>query len=223
MSVSTNPPGRCPAAEIPGSPGRSETVSPCSAGLAPRRPRHSRGSVDGLRASTGSRAILLAALVLAVVVSPVPGQVRIGGHGLYRNEILRSDVGVGARAEFDLGFIMPQLVLGGVYNRLFPDCEECGSWEAGGQVTLGAGAGFIGMNVVMSRFEEVAGDSDTRDDDWKFSVVVGFRLLGLPVAVPFLEARQSLGSGALNDQAVSLGILIGPAGARPAPPPPGRR
>ncbi|MDE2761264.1 MAG: hypothetical protein OXQ94_03715 [Gemmatimonadota bacterium] len=210
-------------AETPGSPARREALSSRSAGPGASRCRRSRRPVDGLRAPTGTRAIPFAVLVLAVVAAPLPGQVRIGGHGLYRNEIVRSQFGAGARAEVDLGFVMPHLALGAVYNHFFQDCEECRSWEAGGQATLGAGAGYIGLNVVRSRFEEVAGDRTTRSDDWKFSVVVGFRLLGLPVVVPFLEARQSLGSDALNDQSVSLGIMIGPARARSAPRAPGRR
>ena len=179
-----------------------------------------RGARRRLFASVGHSRSVLAALALLAVAAPVSGQVRIGGHGVYRNDdLLMSGFGAGARAEFDLDFIMPQLVLGGVYNRFFPDCPDCRSWEAGGQVALGEGLGYIGLSAILSRME---GYRTTPNDDWKFSVVVGFRLPGLPLALPFLEVRQSVGSGPFNDQAISLGILIGPARARRAPrrPPP---
>ena len=171
-------------------------------------------------AFAGRNAMLLPALAFVAVAAPLSAQVRVGGHGLYRNDIVTSGFGVGARAEFDLGFIMPELGLGGVYNRFFvDDCAHCRSWEAGGQVTLGEGSSYIGLNTVLSRFEEDQENEINKTDDWKFSVVIGFRLLNVPVAVPFLEVRQSLGSGLFNDQALSLGILIGPARARQAPRP----
>ena len=168
-------------------------------------------------ASVGRRAVPLAGLVLAMFAAPLSAQVRIGGHGLYRNELLASGFGAGARVEFDLGFIMPQLGLGAVYSSLSRDCTDCSYREVGGQVTLGEGTSYIGLNALVARIEGVAGDETTRTDEWKLSVVVGFRLLSLPLVVPFLEARQALGSGLSNDQALILGILVGPARARQAP------
>lgn len=167
--------------------------------------------------AAGRAAVILPALAMVTVAGPVSGQVRIGGQGVYRNELLSSGFGFGARVELDLGFVMPELGLGGVYNRFSTDCPDCVSWEAGGQVTLGEGMGYIGFDVLLSRFEALVDEQMERTDDWKFSLVVGFRMRNVPIVVPFLEARQSLGSGVLNDQALSLGVLIGPARARQAP------
>ena len=180
-----------------------------------------RGVRPRLRAPPGRTAILLPALAAFVaVVAPLSAQVRVGGHGVYRSELVASGFGFGGRAEFDLGFIMPELGLGGVYNHFSVEgCANCSSWEAGGQVTLGEGPSYIGLNTLFARVEEVEGAKTTRTDDWKLSVVVGFRLLNVPVIVPFLEVRQSLGSGALNDRALSLGILVGPAQSRQPPRP----
>lgn len=172
------------------------------------------------RFAAGARtAIVVPVLTLATVAAPAPAQVLLGGHGVYRTELLAEGFGIGARAEFDLGFVVPHLGLGGVYNRFSGDCEDCGSWEAAGQITLGEGMGYIGLNVLLSRLDQVVDEETTSTDDWKYSVVVGFRMLNVPVVAPFLEVRQSLGSGVLNDQAICLGILIGPARARKAPRP----
>lgn len=168
-------------------------------------------------AADARTAIFVPVLTLVTVAAPASAQVLVGGHGVYWSEDLASGFGIGARAEFDLGFIAPQLGLGGVYNRFSRDCEDCGSWEAGGQITLGEGMGYIGLNVLLSRFDQVVDEETRRTEDWKYSVVAGFRMLNVPVVAPFLEVRQSLGSGVFNDQAICLGILIGPARARKAP------
>ena len=167
--------------------------------------------------SGGRTAIILQALAFAAVAAPVEAQVRIGGHGVYRSEFLTSGFGVGARAEFDLGFIVPELGLGGVYNRFGSECDDCVSWEGGGQVMLGEGVSYIGLNVLLARTEQSEDDEIAVIDDWKVSVVIGFRVLTLPVAVPFFEVRQSMGSGVWNDQAISLGVLVGPARRAPRP------
>ncbi len=181
---------------------------PRLAGPAPPRSRCSRGFIHGL-------------LAFLAVASPVEAQVRIGGHGVYRGELLTSGFGIGARAEFDLGFIMPQLGIGGIYNRFSAECDECASWESGGQVTVGEGVSYIGLNVLLARTEQPDDDDQIEVvDDWKFSVVIGLRVLNLPVVVPFLEVRQSMGSGVWNDQAISLGVLVGPVRPRRAPRPP---
>ena len=180
------------------------------AGPAPHRSRCSRGFVHGL-------------LALLAVAVPVEAQVRIGGHGVYRNELLASGFGVGGRAELDLGFLLPQLGITGVYNRFASECDECGSWEGGGQVTIGDGASYIGLNLLLARTKQPEDDQIVVNDDWKFSVVIGLRVLNLPVVVPFFEVRQSMGSGVWNDQSLSLGVLVGPARSRRPPRPPGPR
>jgi len=154
---------------------------------------------------------------------PVEAQVRIGGHGVYRNELLTSGFGVGGRAEFDLGFLLPELGIGGVYNRFASECDECSSWEGGGQITPGNGASYIGLNLLLARIEQPEDDQTVINDYWKFSVVIGLRVLNLPVVVPFFEVRQSMGSGVWNDQALALGVLVGPARPRRAARPPGPR
>ena len=138
---------------------------------------------------TRIRSVSVHGLVAFVAVAaPLSAQVRVGGQGVYRSEILSSGYGVGARAELDLGFILRELGLGGVFNRFSVEgCADCSSWEAAGQVTLGEGVSYIGTNVLLSRIEQVESGEMTTSDEWKFSVVVGFRLLNVPVIVPFLK------------------------------------
>ena len=190
--------------------GRRAAFLPALAALAGPAPRRSAGLIHGL-------------LALLAVAAPLSAQAGIGGQGVYRSELLTSGFGIGARADVEIGFIMSGLVLTGVYNRFHEGCEDCDSWEAGGQVTIGDGVSYIGMNTLFSRIDQLEGEEVTETDKWKFSLIVGFRLLNVPVIVPFLEVRQSLGSGLFNDQALSLGIMIAPARPRNAPRPPARR
>lgn len=175
------------------------------------------------QAPAGRSAAFLAVLVLPAVAAPLSAQVGVGGQGVYRSELLTSGFGIGARADVGVGFAIPGLVLTGVYNRFFEGCEDCDSWEAGGQATIGDGASYIGINALFSRIEHLEDAELTETDEWKFSAIIGFRLLNMPVIVPFLEFRQSLGSGLFNDQALSLGVMIAPARRRDAPRPPAGR
>ena len=160
-------------------------------------------------------AVVLAGVVSALTPARLLGQFRVGGQGLYRNQVGIEDFGYGARVELDLGVLVSRLGIAGIYNT-FPCGEEgCGPLtEVGGQVTFGGRSAYVGLNVLRDTRDA---DGEAGDRDWKHSVVVGVRVGGLlPIAVPFLEVRQSLGSG-LGDQTVAVGVLVGPVGSRRAP------
>ena len=158
-------------------------------------------------------ALVLAAVASALASAPLAGQFRLGGQGVYRSQVGGGEFGYGGRVEVDLGLLISNLGVAGVYNT-FPCGEGCSTLtEAGGQVTLGTGSTYLGLNLLRSVLET----GKPEEYDLKLSAVVGFRVGGLlPIAAPFLEVRQSIGSG-LSDQAVAVGVLVGPSSARRAP------
>ena len=175
------------------------------------------------------RVAVLATLVAASVTAgalPAVAQVQGGGHVLYQNELLNGSFGYGGRVEFDLGFLVEQMVIGGTYDRVFPECDDCTFWEAGGQVGFNAGVGYLGLGLSFSRFEEtVAGGGRTIEDDWIFALIGSVRFPLKGFFTPFLELRNELGEGILNSQTIALGILLGPygGGETSRPPPRGAR
>ncbi len=154
--------------------------------------------------------------------APVHAQVRAGGHAVYKSQAFDGTFGVGARAEIDLGFVRPGLMISGVYDRLFPGCDDCSSTEYGGQLLLGAGGPlYLGVGAAYRLYEDDAqGTAGGDSQDWAFSYAAGVRLRGLPVIVPYVEFRQEFGSETLNEQSFSAGILLSPTGLRAAPRPP---
>ena len=162
------------------------------------------------------RVAALATLVAASVTAgalPAVAQVRGGGHGLYQNELLNGSFGYGGRVEFDLGFLVEQMVIGGNYDRVFPECDECTYWETGGQLGFYSGVGYVGLGVFFSRFENTtAGGGRTIEDDWIFALIGSVRYPLKGFFTPFLEIRNELGEGILNSQTIALGILLGPYG-----------
>lgn len=155
---------------------------------------------------------------MAFLAAPVGAQVRAGGHALYKSQAFDGTFGVGARAEVDLGFVRRGLVIAGIYDRLFPDCDDCSSSEFGGQILLAPqGPIYFGLGVGYRQYERSgaqAAPDDTRN--WNYSFAAGLRLTGLPVIVPFLEYRQEF-AGTLNEQTFALGVLLSPTGSRAAP------
>lgn len=175
---------------------------------------------DGRRRPATVTTTLVFGLASAMfLAAPAHAQVRAGGHALYKSQAFDGTFGVGARAEVDLDFVRPGLIVSGIYDRLFPGCPECSSSEFGGQILLAAtGPLYFGVGAAYRVYEEngqQAADGDSRD--WAFSYAAGLRLRGLPVIVPFLEFRQEFGSDTLNEQTFSAGILLSPTGSRPAP------
>ena len=168
----------------------------------------------------------VATLVAACVIAgapPVAAQARAGGHVLYQSDLLNGSNGYGGRVEFDLGFLFDQLVIGGTYDRVFPECDDCTFWEAGGQVFFFAGLGYIGLGAYFSRFATVGSENRTTvDDDWTFALVGGARFPLKGFLMPFLEIRNELGQGILNNQTIALGILLGPYGGGENPRTPAR-
>ena len=169
------------------------------------------------------RRVTIAALTLGLaagmfVAAPVHAQVRAGGHALYKSQAFDGTFGVGARAEVDLDFVRPGLMISGIYDRLFPGCPECSSTEYGGQLLLAAtGPLYFGLGAAYRTYEENGEEIADDSGDWTFNYAAGLRLRGLPVIVPFFEFRQEFGSDTLNEQTFSAGILLSPTGSRPAP------
>lgn len=167
---------------------------------------------------TGPRRVLRQAAAVATLIAasliaaaPAAAQARAGGHVLYVNELLDGSTGYGGRVEFDLDFLVEELVLGGTYDRVFPECGECTYWEAGGQVGLYSGIGHLGLGLSFSRFENPdATDLPTIQDDWIWSLLAGARYPLKGFVTPFFELRNELGEGILNSQTLVLGILLGP-------------
>lgn len=158
-------------------------------------------------------------LAAVSVAAPANAQIRAGGHALYKSQVFDGTFGVGAHAELDLDFVRRGLVVAGIYDRLFPGCEDCSSSEYGGQLLFATrGPIYFGVGAAHRRYEgdgELAAEDGS--GDWAFNYAAGLRLRGMPVIVPFLEFRQEFGSDTLNEQTFSLGILVGPTRSRTAP------
>ena len=156
----------------------------------------------------------VATLIVASLMSvaPAAAQVRLGGHGLYKNELLNGTYGYGGRIEIDLGFLVDQLVVGGTYEILSPECDAaCEYWEAGGQAGFHSGIAYLGLGVSFSRFENTgAAGQPTVEDDWIFALVGAIRYPVKGFLTPFFELRNQLGEGILNSQTLVLGVLLGP-------------
>ncbi|MCE2398155.1 MAG: hypothetical protein J4F34_03770 [Gemmatimonadetes bacterium] len=170
--------------------------------------------LPGSRGAAAVVVVVLVGVAWALFPARLLGQFRLGGQGLYRNHVV-DDFGYGGRVEIDLGVLVSGLGIAGIFNTFPCGEEDCGPLtEVGGQVTFGGHSAYVGLNVVrVTRGAE----GEAGDPDWRHSAVVGVRVGGLlPIAVPFLEIRQSLGSG-LGDQTVAVGVLVGPAGSRRAP------
>lgn len=150
--------------------------------------------------------------VAAISVGPAAAQARVGGHGLYKSQLVNGTYGYGGRVEFDLGFLVDQLVAGGTYERLSPECAvACEYWEAGGQAGFQSGIGYLGMGLFFSRFENTgAAGQPTIEDDWIFALLGSIRYPLKGFITPFFEIRNELGEGILNSQSIVLGILLGP-------------
>lgn len=151
---------------------------------------------------------LLAASVL--LAGPAAAQARAGGHVLYQTDLFGGSVGYGGRVEFDLGFLVEQLVVGGTYDRLFPDCGECSYWKTGGQVGLQGGIGYIGLGLFFSRLENPGPEGTAPTDDWTYDLVGAVRYPLKGFIAPFFEIRNEFGQGILNRQTLALGVLLGP-------------
>ncbi len=178
------------------------------------RPYSMMAAADG----AGPRRVLGPAVAVATLIAasliaaaPAAAQARAGGHVLYLNELFDGSTGYGGRVEFDLDFLVEELVLGGTYDRVFPECGECTYWEAGGQVGFYSGIGHLGMGLSFSRFESPEAEAETMiEDDWTWSLLASIRYPLKGFFTPFFEIRNELGEGILNSQTLVLGIFLGP-------------
>ncbi len=173
-------------------------------------------------------ALALAALAAPLASGSASAQFRIGGHGVYQNKLQDGTFGVGGRAEVALDFLFRGLALAGAYERLFPSCESCSSWQAGGQLVIGNGPLYLGVAPLFHRFDpgpnyEPPEGSPAAGvtEEWTWNLVAGVRIPQVPVVVPIVEFRQQVLSSIGNQRTIVVGILFGPSGRRNAPRPPG--
>ena len=173
-------------------------------------PDHSRR-----HAASRHRLTLFLLVGLAAWATPAAAQVRVGGHGAYQTQFLGGSFGVGGRAEIDLSFLPGGLTLAGTYDHYFPECGTCSLSDAGLQLLVVPPTPlYLGVGTNYQRFEDgQSGDSG----DWVFNLIVGIRIPALPVLWPYAEYRQQIGSESINEQTVSVGLVLSPARARNAP------
>ncbi len=169
----------------------------------------------------------LTLLALALPATVLQGQVRAGVQVTYQSQLFDGAFGAGARAEVDLAFLRPGLIVAGTWDRFFPDCDDCRFTDLGGELLMAPqGPLYLGLGAGHRQFEDAdasgsqSGDDETVSDEWNYFFVAGIRLADLSMLVPFLEFRQEFGSDSLNEQIFSLGVMISPSGRRNAPRPP---
>lgn len=158
------------------------------------------------------RVAAVATLIAACLITgaPTAAQVRAGGHVVYRTELIQGTTGYGGRVEIDLGFLFEQLTLIGIYDRLSPNCNQCEFWQTSGQLGLVGAVGWIGLGVGFSRLDDPEAVLEQVTDEWTFEVSGGARYRFKGFLTPFFEIRNELGDGVLNNQTLSLGVLVGP-------------
>lgn len=185
-------------------------------------------SAAGVRGATFAVALAAAALTAAPASgSAAAAQFRIGGHGVYQTKLQDGAFGAGGRVEVALDFLFRGLALAGTYDRLFPSCGACSSWQAGGQLVVGGGPLYIGVAGAFHRFDP-ASDYVPPDGsppvfstkEWSVNLVAGVRIPQVPVVTPIVEFRQQVGSSTVNQQTIVAGIMFNPIRRRNPPRPP---
>ncbi len=177
--------------------------------------------MSGIRPRRILFALAAALLLAASQTTAADAQFRVGGHGTYQTKFIDGTFGAGGRAEIDLAFLRDGLTLAGTYDHFFVDCENCRSFEVGGELLFGPGPLFVGAGAVY-RSVEPGDDTPMLESsrEWAFSMIAGIRFPQVPVVTPFGEFRQQLG-GSVNSQTFSVGVLVGPGSRRQAPRRPG--
>ena len=156
--------------------------------------------------------------ILALAPHAAQAQVRAGVHGLYTSRAFDGTFGAGARAEIDLDFLRDGLVLAGVWDRRFTECDGCTLSEVGGQLLMAPlGSLYLGFGAGRKLEADSEAPEGLQPDFWNLYLVAGLRLQGIPILQPYLEYRQELASGGLNEQTFVAGILLGPVRRRTAP------
>lgn len=186
----------------------------------------SQDSSRTIRPSQGARSFAGASvrtvcIAVAVAMGWLPqaarAQVSAGGHAVYQTGVFDGTYGLGGRAEVALDFLAPGLAVAATYDHFFPDCSDCSAFNAGAQLLVAPPSPlYLGLGADYHRFSEAQGEA-TADSEWAFNLIVGIRVPVLPVVVPFVELRQQLWSTHLNQQTLSLGVILTPARARTAP------
>ena len=177
-------------------------------------------SSESHRRAFGRWRIAAGILVVAMAarVAPASAQVRVGVHGVRQSEIVNGSFGWGGRAELDLDFLWRGLTLSGTYDHLLPDCDGCSGNEFGAQLlVVPPNLLYLGVGVGYRRFSDIPEDQSGDQTDWGVNLVAGIRVHVIPVIVPFFEVRQEMFAGTLNNQTLSLGVVVSPARARNIP------
>ncbi|MYG81746.1 MAG: hypothetical protein F4187_08280 [Gemmatimonadetes bacterium] len=167
------------------------------------------------RTSGRHRLIPIVLVGLAAWPTLATAQVRAGAHGAWQTQFLDGSFGVGGRVEVDLSFLPGGLTLAGTYDHFFPDCGTCSASDAGLQLlAVPPTPLYLGLGANYRRFSD--GQSDD-SGDWSVNLIFGIRIRVLPVLWPYAEYRQQIGSESINEQTVSVGLVLSPARARNAP------
>lgn len=134
----------------------------------------------------------------------------------------RSDFGVGARVEYPLETLLPNLAVAGGLNIFFPRNPYDGWWEVNAAALYhfelyksytpyaGAGFAFASWKRQEKRFDDFGlriGSSAERDSSIAVNAIGGCKFdfdLGF---TPFVEARLGIGGG--NGLEITAGALIG--------------
>ena len=166
--------------------------------------------IDATRFVRRAAAVVALSAACLITVAPTAAQVRAGGHVAYRTELIEGTTGYGGRVEIDLGFLFEQLTLIGIYDRLSPNCNQCEFWQTSGQLGLVGAVGWIGLGVGFSRLDDPGSVREEVTEEWTFELSGGARYRFKGFLTPFFEIRNELGDGILNNQTLSLGVLVGP-------------
>lgn len=159
--------------------------------------------------------ILISAFALAFLVQPADAQVRFGAQGNYSTEL---DLGIGARAEVDVGALtgdtggfLSRIMGIGSFDYYFPD-EDFDAWEVnvgaavpfdlGTDLSPYAGAAFTYTDL-SSDFDE-AGEFSTSETG--ISVLGGLRFTMAGMAA-YGEARAVLSDA--DHVVATIGVLLG--------------
>ena len=117
--------------------------------------------MSGIRPRRILFALAAAPLLAAFQTTATDAQFRVGGHGTYQTKFIDGTFGAGGRAEIDLAFLRDGLTLAGTYDHFFVDCENCRSFEVGGELLFGPGPLFVGAGAVLP--ERLEPGDDTPD------------------------------------------------------------
>lgn len=159
--------------------------------------------------------VLVSAFALAFMVQPADAQVRFGAQGNYSTEL---DLGIGARAEVDIGALTGESggfisrVMGiGSFDYFFPD-EDFDAWEVnvGAAVPFDLGTDLSPYAGAAFTYTDLSADLDGAGDfsasETGISVLGGLRFTMAGMAA-YGEARAVLHD--VDHVVATVGVLLG--------------